>query len=52
MRTHNIPHQYKKNITRLILTTIISAAIGILCQGLKTEFEIVAVNEPSVFEPL
>ena len=29
-----------------------SAAMGFFFKGLKNEFETVAVNEPSVFEPL
>ena len=29
-----------------------SAAIGFCSKGLKNEFEIAVVNEPSVFEPL
>ena len=29
-----------------------SAAMGVVSKGLKNEFEIAVVNEPSVFEPL
>ena len=29
-----------------------SVAMGFRCKGLKNEFEIAVVNEPSVFEPL
>ena len=33
-------------------TIIMSAAMGFFCLGLKNEFEITGINEPSVFEPL
>ena len=39
----------QKNIT---LSYPKSAAIGIFSKGLKNEFEIAAVNKPSVLEPL
>ena len=29
-----------------------STAMGFVCQGLKNEFELAVVKEPSVFEPL
>ena len=39
----------KKKIT---LNYLQSAAMGFFSNGLKNEFEIAEVNEPSVFEPL
>ena len=49
MTTHNIPFlNMKKKIT---LSYTKSAAKG-FSKGLKNEFEIAEVNEPSVFEPL
>ena len=52
MRIHNIPFSVQKRQSpEIIPNTIISAAMGYFCYGLKNEFEIAAVNEPSVFEP-
>ena len=37
---------------KIILNYPKSAAMGFFSRGLKNDFEITAVNEPSVFEPL
>ena len=42
------PHMKKKNT----LNYPKSAAMGFFPKGLKNEFEIAVVNEPSVFKPL
>ena len=39
-------------IMRNYSNTIMSAAMGFFCSGLKNEFELAVVNKPSVFEPL
>ena len=53
MRTHNIPFSiYEKKIT-LNYPKYNVCSYGIFfSKGLKKEFEIAVVNEPSVFEPL
>ena len=48
MSTHNIPFSIQKKT----LNYPKSAAKGSFSKGLKSEFEIAMVNEPSVFEPL
>ena len=50
MSTHNIPFSISK--TRSTLNHPKSAAMGFCYKGLKNEFEIAVVKEPSVFEPL
>ena len=49
MRSHNIPFQYEKE-KHPKLSQICSYRN--FSKGLKNEFEIAMVNEPSVFEPL
>ena len=49
------PHRLiniKQRSPEIIPNTIMSAAMGLFCKGLKNEFEIAVVNEPSVVEPL
>ena len=51
MNIHNMPYQYEKeNRPKLSQIHLMSAILG-FCYGLKNEFEIAVVNEPSVFEP-
>ena len=48
MSTHNMPFQYKiENHPKLSQIS----SYGIFSKGLKKEFKIAVVNEPSVFEP-
>ena len=42
----------KRKPPEIIPNTIMSTAVGFVCQGLKNEFELAVVKEPSVFEPL
>ena len=49
MSTHNIPLSINKKITQNYPKP---AAVGFFSRGLKNNFEIAVVNEPSVFEPL
>ena len=51
MNTRNMPYQYKK-LTRNYPKFNKVCRYEIFCLGLKNEFEIAMVNEPSVFEPL
>ena len=49
MRTHNIPISiWKRNHHKLSYK---SAAMGFFSKGLKNEFKIAVVHEPSAFEP-
>ena len=48
---HNI-NNIKKTIIRNYPKYYYVCSYGIFGQGLKNEFEIAVVNEPSVFEPL
>ena len=48
MSTHNIPFLNIKKSSSIIR----NLQLWDLLQGLKKEFEIAVVNEPSVFEPL
>ena len=49
MSKHKILFSIYKKIT---LNNSKSAAMGLFSKGLKIEFEIAVVNEPSMFEPL
>ena len=50
MRTHNIPFSILTKKIKLNYPK--SAAMGLLSNELKNEFETAVVNEPSVFESL
>ena len=53
MSIHNIPYiNINKKITRNYPRYNNVCSYGIFCSGLKDEFEIAVVNEPSMFEPL
>ena len=59
MNTYNIPFYIpfskkyeKKKKKKITLNFLKSAAMGFFAKGLKNEFEIAVVNEPSVIEPL
>ena len=49
--TQHTSIRIKKKICRNYPKYINVCSCGILCLGLKNEFEIAVVNEPSVFEP-
>ena len=52
MSTQNIPYQYKKRKSQKNYPKYNNVcSYGIFCEGLKNEFEIDVVNEPSAFEP-
>ena len=48
MSTHNLPFSTSKEVTH----NYSKSAVWNFSKGLKTEFEMAVVNEPSVFEPL
>ena len=50
MSTHNLPFSILTKENHLNYPN--SAAIGFFPKGLKNEFEIAVVNEPSVVQPL
>ena len=50
MSTHNIPFQYEKRKPPEIIPNL--QFWEFFFKGLKKEFEITVVSEPSVFEPL
>ena len=49
MRTHNIPFSIYKKKTSQIIPNL---QLWVFSNGLKNEFEIAVVNEPSLFKPL
>ena len=50
--THHAIINIKKKTTLHYPIIIVSAAMWLISNGLKNEFETAVVNEPSVFEPL